>query len=66
ILEETGLIYEVGRWALRQALSDNQRWRAMGLDPIRVAVNVSPLQMRHRNFIEEVKQCIGGDPEVAA
>ncbi|HEX7962328.1 MAG TPA: PAS domain S-box protein, partial [Terriglobales bacterium] len=27
ILEETGMIFEVGRWALRQALADQQRWR---------------------------------------
>ena len=66
ILEETGLIYEVGRWALHQALEDNQRWRSAGLAHLRVAVNVSPLQMRHRNFIEEVKQAIGDDPQVAA
>ncbi|MES2878040.1 MAG: EAL domain-containing protein [Pseudomonadota bacterium] len=66
ILEETGLIYEVGRWVLHQALDDNQRWRAAGLAPTRIAVNVSPLQMRHRNFIDEVKQAIGDDPQVAA
>ena len=66
MLEETGLIYEVGRWALRKALDDNRRWRAAGLRNVRVAVNVSPLQLRHRNFIDDVKQVIGGDPQVAA
>ena len=66
ILEETGLIYEVGRWALRQALDDNQRWRAAGLASVRIAVNVSPLQLRHRGFIGEVRQAIGGDAQAAA
>ena len=66
ILEETGLIYEVGRWALRQALHDHQRWRAAGLATVRIAVNVSPLQLRHRGFIGEVRQAIAGDPQAAA
>ncbi|EGF31664.1 hypothetical protein IMCC9480_3556 [Oxalobacteraceae bacterium IMCC9480] len=43
ILEETGMIYEVGRWALRQAIEDYLRWRAAGLPAVRIAVNVSPL-----------------------
>lgn len=66
ILEETGLIYEVGRWALGQALADNLRWRAAGLAPIRVAVNVSFLQLRHRAFIEQVRSAVAHDPQAAA
>jgi diguanylate cyclase (GGDEF)-like protein/PAS domain S-box-containing protein len=66
ILEETGLIHEVGRWALRQALADYLRWRAAGLPAVRIAVNVSPLQLRHRDFIAEVKAAIGIDPQAAA
>src|ERR1035437_3610003 len=31
ILEETGLIHEVGRWALHQAIEDYLRWRSAGL-----------------------------------
>jgi diguanylate cyclase (GGDEF)-like protein/PAS domain S-box-containing protein len=59
VLEETGLIYEVGRWALRQAIDDYLRWTRMGLAAVRVAVNVSPLQLRNRGFISEIKQVIG-------
>ena len=66
ILETTGLIYEVGRWALRQALKDNLRWRAAGLTPIRIAVNVSPLQLRHRGFVAEIRNIIATDPQAAA
>jgi EAL domain-containing protein (putative c-di-GMP-specific phosphodiesterase class I) len=62
VLEETGLIHAVGRWALRQAVSDYLRWRAAGLAVVRIAVNVSPLQLRNRNFIEEVRSAIGIDP----
>jgi len=66
ILEETGMIYEVGRWALRQAIADYLRWRAAGLPAVRIAVNVSPLQLRHHGFIAEIEQAIGIDPQAAA
>jgi EAL domain-containing protein (putative c-di-GMP-specific phosphodiesterase class I) len=66
ILEETGLIYEVGRWALRKAIEDYLGWRAAGLGAVRVAVNVSPLQLRHRGFVAEIEQAIGIDPQAAA
>src|SRR6267142_1213729 len=55
ILEETGLIFEVGRWALRQALADQQRWRAKGLPVRRVAVNVSAQQLRDPHFVQDVQ-----------
>ena len=66
ILEETGLINEVGRWALTEAIGDYRRWRAAGLRAVRIAVNVSPLQLRNRSFVAEIKQAIGADPQAAA
>jgi EAL domain-containing protein (putative c-di-GMP-specific phosphodiesterase class I) len=58
ILEETGLIHEVGRWVLRKAIEDHRRWRNDGLPNIRIAVNVSPLQLRDPNFVAEIQQAI--------
>ena len=66
ILEETGLINDVGRWALRKAVEDYLRWRAAGLAAVRIAVNVSPLQLRNRGFIAEIEQAIGIDEHAAA
>jgi diguanylate cyclase (GGDEF)-like protein/PAS domain S-box-containing protein len=66
ILEETGLIFEVGRWALRKAVEDYLRWRAAGLAAVRIAVNVSPLQMRNRGFIAEIQDIIGVTGDAAA
>jgi diguanylate cyclase (GGDEF)-like protein len=66
VLEETGLITEVGRWALREAVSDHLRWRTAGLPAVRISVNVSPLQLRNRAFVEEVRAAIGVDPRAAA
>jgi diguanylate cyclase (GGDEF)-like protein len=66
ILEETGLIHEVGRWAMRKAVDDHLRWRKAGLEAVRVAVNVSPLQLRNRHFIDEVRQAVAVDAHAAA
>ena len=65
ILEDTGLIFEVGRWAIQKAIEDFLRWRNIGLGAVRIAVNVSPLQLRNRNFIAEINQLIGIDPLAA-
>jgi diguanylate cyclase (GGDEF)-like protein len=61
LLEETGLIFEVGAWALRQAAFDHRRWRKLGLAAPRVAVNVSPVQVRRSDFVESVRKVLGGD-----
>ncbi len=66
MLEETGLIYEVGRWALGQAIEDYLRWRRAGLPAVRIAVNVSPLQLRNRHFISDIERAIGSDRDAAA
>lgn len=66
VLEETGLIHDVGRWVLRKAIGDHLRWRTAGLPAVRVAVNVSALQLRDRGFIAEIKEAIGIDAYAAS
>jgi diguanylate cyclase (GGDEF)-like protein len=66
ILEETRLIHEVGRWALRKAIEDYQRWRKAGLPAVRIAVNVSPLQLRNRSFVAELEEILRIAPDTAA
>jgi diguanylate cyclase (GGDEF)-like protein/PAS domain S-box-containing protein len=58
LMEETGLILEVGSWALTQAVSDHLRWLGMGLPAPRVAVNVSAIQLRQREFVATVEQAL--------
>jgi diguanylate cyclase (GGDEF)-like protein/PAS domain S-box-containing protein len=60
VLEETGLILEVGRWAIHQALADTRCWRTDGAEPLRVAVNVSAIQLQQRDFVEAVGAAIAG------
>jgi EAL domain-containing protein (putative c-di-GMP-specific phosphodiesterase class I) len=66
ILEQTGLIHDVGRWALTQALADYQRWRDTGLQAVRIAVNVSAVQLRNRDFVAEIERVISVAPGAAA
>jgi diguanylate cyclase (GGDEF)-like protein/PAS domain S-box-containing protein len=66
VLEETGLIYEAGRWALRKALEDYLRWCDAGLAAMRVCVNVSPLQLHNRGFVAEIEQAISTDARAAS
>jgi diguanylate cyclase (GGDEF)-like protein/PAS domain S-box-containing protein len=66
ILEETGLIHDVGRWALNEAVESYRRWRAAGLKAVCIAVNVSPMQLRNRGFVAEIREAIGNDPMAAA
>jgi diguanylate cyclase (GGDEF)-like protein len=52
LLESTQLIVEAGAWVLEQAVRDCQHWQQHGLPPVRIAVNVSPVQLRHRDFVQ--------------
>jgi EAL domain-containing protein (putative c-di-GMP-specific phosphodiesterase class I) len=66
VLEEVGLIHEVGRWAMEQASLDYRHWYAAGLAPVRIAVNVSALQLRNRTFFDEVRQLTESHDHAAA
>jgi diguanylate cyclase (GGDEF)-like protein len=59
LLESAGLMTALGAWVLRQAASDCRRWRRMGLPPIRIAVNISPPELRRRNIASEILEGIG-------
>jgi diguanylate cyclase (GGDEF)-like protein len=59
LLERSGAILEVGEWVMVQAARDISNWAAAGLPTIRVAVNVSPLQLRRRDFVDRVLSAIG-------
>jgi diguanylate cyclase (GGDEF)-like protein/PAS domain S-box-containing protein len=58
LMEETGLILEVGAWALRRAAMDHLSWMEQGLQAPRVAVNVSAIQMRQRDFVATIQAAL--------
>ncbi len=60
IAEERGLIVPLSEWVLRRACIEAKRWEG-----IRLAVNVSPIQFRHKDFVANVIRIIdetGFDP----
>ena len=60
VLEETGLILQIGQWAMREAVATHRAWRARGLPAPRIAVNVSAIQLRSRNFVDDVRAALNG------
>jgi len=65
LAEETGLIVAIGEWVLRTACTQNKSWRAQGLPPLRVAVNLSARQFSHENLLQDVEKVLnetGLDP----
>lgn len=53
VAEETGLIDTLGFYAMRQAFEDSRRWPGM-----KIAINVSAVQLRSRNFVEDVANLV--------
>jgi diguanylate cyclase (GGDEF)-like protein/PAS domain S-box-containing protein len=54
LAEEMGLIVPLGEWVLREACKEAARWP----DPIKVAVNLSPVQFRNRGLVATVTQAL--------
>jgi EAL domain-containing protein (putative c-di-GMP-specific phosphodiesterase class I) len=61
LLEESGMILEVGSWVLRQAAADFLSWTELGLAPLRIAVNVSPNQLKHKDFMTDLEHALRVD-----
>jgi EAL domain-containing protein (putative c-di-GMP-specific phosphodiesterase class I) len=57
LLEETGLIVEIGRWVLREACGQAVQWRDAG-HPIGVSVNVSARQLDTDEFVTDVERTL--------
>ncbi len=65
--EETGLIVPLGKWVLRRACEQQQRWRALGLPAVHIAFNVSPRQLQDGDLVQVFKEIIketGADPRL--
>jgi predicted signal transduction protein with EAL and GGDEF domain len=65
IAEECGFIVPIGRWVLREACRQAQAWRGAGLAPPRIAVNISAVELRAKDFVVGVSAILeetGLDP----
>ena len=54
VAEESGLIVPIGRWVLREACRQAKAWEDSGFPPMRMAVNVSAVELRSKRFVESV------------
>ncbi len=54
IAEECGLIVALGNWVLDEVCRQSRLWQQEGFDPVRIAFNVSPLQLTRYDFSSHV------------
>jgi diguanylate cyclase (GGDEF)-like protein/PAS domain S-box-containing protein len=63
--EESGLIVPLGKWVLREACRQAKIWQDAGLKGIRMAINISAVELRAKDFVQgvcAVLQDTGCDP----
>lgn len=61
VAEDSGLIVDLGRWALNRACHDAVGWPAVGGgDAPSVSVNVSAVQLAQRSFLDDVMAALSG------
>jgi EAL domain-containing protein (putative c-di-GMP-specific phosphodiesterase class I) len=65
LAEETGLIVRIGTWVLNEACRQAKTWADSGAGKPLVAVNISPRQFNHPDFLDTVRETLrttGVDP----
>ena len=65
VAEESGLIVELGEFVIMESLTFIQSLQAEGFPPVRVAVNLSSVQMLDPRLLDRIENCIaltGADP----
>ena len=65
VAEQSGFIVPIGRWVLREACRQIQSWLDAGPVPMPVAINISAVELRSKNFVRGVRavlQDTGLDP----
>jgi len=66
LAEENGLIIPIGNWVIRESCRFAARLETAGLSDVSVSINISPIQLRHKDFVDTVKDAIsesGVQPE---
>lgn len=55
IAEEYGLMRSIGNWVIGKCCHQIAEWKSVGLVPIPVAINISPVQLEDLNFFDMIK-----------
>ena len=61
LLEETGLIVQVGEWILHTACAQHNAWQKAGLPPLRIAVNISSRQFDSNELIHTLRKVLAAE-----
>jgi diguanylate cyclase (GGDEF)-like protein len=56
--EQSGLIIPIGEWVMREACRQAANWRLAGLPPVKMAVNLSAVQLKRGNIVETVSAAL--------
>jgi EAL domain-containing protein (putative c-di-GMP-specific phosphodiesterase class I) len=58
LLEQTGLIVNVGEWVLRAACRQIHAWREEGVTPLPIAINLSATQFQRQDMAGAVRRAL--------
>ncbi len=58
LAEELGLIRPIGKWVIKEACQQLKQWHQQGHDQLRIAVNVSPIQLADEGFVTHVLEAV--------
>jgi diguanylate cyclase (GGDEF)-like protein len=58
LAEDSGLIGPIGEWVVTEACRQAKAWQLQGLPQVRVAVNLSASQFRHKNLLATIRQAL--------
>ncbi|GGB80611.1 hypothetical protein GCM10011352_02880 [Marinobacterium zhoushanense] len=58
LAEETGLIVSIGEWVIQEACGQMRSWLDRGLELSTLAINLSPVQFRHRGLVDSIERAV--------
>ena len=60
VAEDSGLIVPLGKWVLREGCCQAKAWQNAGLTKVKMAINVSAVELRAKDFVQNVSATLRG------
>ena len=58
LAEQNGLIEPIGKWVIQQACEQNKFWHQAGFDYLKIAINLSGIQVKQKDLINQLSHCL--------